>query len=260
MDVWCEPFVIWGGALIRTLIGALITIILGGVGAWARLSPVSAAARAHTTQSQSAEQTRKHALLTGGLHGAAIAAGGTYRFFYDPNPEAVVADLESFAKQSDAVVIGDVIANECHMALNERYITTDYRVRVIESLLGPHATGDEIILSVPGGRLQFPDGTAAQMEVKQFASPLNGDRLVVFGHQVKSTVLTGAMNEWAGRDVIYSPVMSTLSVISLSNDDSIQFRGRLTDPVVKAYHNKPVAGFLHDLRKAVKEAEKARRK
>jgi hypothetical protein len=226
------------------------------IGAWTRLSPLSAAPRLRVGQVSSTEQSRKHALLAGGLHAAAIAAGGTYRFFDDPNPDVVVADLGAFAKQSDIVVIGEVIANECHLAKNEKYITTDYRVRVLDSLLGIHKTGDEIVVSMPGGRVQFPDGTAAQMEVKQFASPLNGDRLVVFGRQVKSTIVTGAMTQWAGRSPIYAPV-STLSVISLPSDGSIQFRGRLTDPVVKAHQNKPAAAFLHDLRKAVKEAEKA---
>jgi hypothetical protein len=121
------------------------------------------------------------ALEAGGLHEAARLNGGHYtrRTEYDPHPYTF-GNVKALVRVSKNVVIGDVVEHRAHLMSSGQHITTDYRVRVAESLLGRIPEGDEIVLSVLGGTVVFSDGLSASVETSDFDRPRKGERILVF--------------------------------------------------------------------------------
>lgn len=198
------------------------------------------------------------ALREGGLHAAAKAAGGFYNLVMPGSPDIVVPDLTTLARVSDDVVIGEILSNESHLGPEGRYITTDYKVRVDEVLMGSLRNRDEIVLSVLGGRVEFGDGTAAQVSTTQFDKPTDGEKLALFLTAVKPENMSSGLRAFAGDLRVFGPTRGGLGLFGLPEQETrtVKSKGRSTDPVSRESRKKPKSIFLRDLKSAVKEAQR----
>jgi hypothetical protein len=191
------------------------------------------------------------AILRGGLHEAARVAGGYYKMNEPAGPDLIVTDLESIVRASDAVVVGRPKTNLCHLTASGRSITTDYRVVAGDVLYGDIPHGREIIVSVPGGRVQFDDGLVAEVAPIGLVRPAHESRVVMFlnRHRVPSAELTA----WANGDPVYQTTLGPMGMFTLGADDSsaITLHGHRRDPVMRANATASTGQFLQAVRSAV---------
>lgn len=127
------------------------------------------------TPQQVAEQ-RKLA-RTKGLESAAKVTGTyveTISFAAGGGP----ATWSELATLSETVVLGRVLKNVGVLTFNGHSVGTHFTVHVERALKGlPDKT---VHVLVPGGRFGFPDGTWAQVNVRNFAPPSDGQSAVWF--------------------------------------------------------------------------------
>src|SRR3712207_9046786 len=110
----------------------------------------------------------RDALRRGGLREAARLKGH-YVGEYNPHWDFGQFDVEALTKNSVAVVLG-VPSKKTASRLNKsgRVILTDYEVTVSEVFKGPLAAGNPVTVSLPGGRVEFEDGTSAELRARDF--------------------------------------------------------------------------------------------
>ena len=150
------------------------------------------------------------ALQREGLRGAA-AVTGTYV------GEALSADfgsptsLSALVSSSEIIVAATVIHNRCVMTRDGLSILTHYFARTDEVIKGTSPSNRELRLIVPGGRVAFPDGSWAQLNLKGFIRPETGESYVLFLKSASSLYRT----ENAIDDSSYMPVFGPLGVYHL---------------------------------------------
>src|SRR4051812_22562734 len=137
----------------------------------------------------------RDALRRGGLHEAARVSGGSYKTTGEAGPDVIVPDLTSLAEVSDAVVIGKPTSSMAHLTKNGLSITTDYRVVVGQTLSGDIPRDRQIVVSVPGGRVQFSDGLTAEVVILGLVAPEPQSRAVMFLE--KNGFATDELVSWA---------------------------------------------------------------
>ena len=151
-------------------------------------------------------------------------------------------DLDSITKKSAAVVIGTAISNLSRLSPDGKQITTDYQFQVSEVLKGKGVETGNIEVSLPGGRVVFEDGTAAQVNVPGFRKMENGKTYVLYlserGPEHSSFAVTG------GSQGIFEVVDGGLSV---------KPHGNALDPLAQKYKDEKAAkSFIKQARKAAK--------
>jgi hypothetical protein len=194
---------------------------------------------------------------------ARTAPSGEYRFTVDPNPDSEIPNVESIVRASDAIAIGETVDNQCHLSNNGAYITTDFRVRVTEPLFGSLRPNDTLVLSVMGGRVEFGDGTAAQMGTTHFKRPNDGERFVLFLKQFPARLVTAAMAAWANGAPVYVRTAGPMGIVGLpkpGQPGAVEFRGRKTDPVALAHRHSEEQTFVNAVREAIRTERKAERR
>ena len=112
------------------------------------------------------------ALNKQGIHAAArvngkfIAAVG-----FDRDKQKDPLTFSDLRDASDLVFVGRVLSNRSVLSANQKAIETHYEVRIDTLIKGPTKLG-QVTVVTPGGRLQFSDGTMAQMNTPGFARPM----------------------------------------------------------------------------------------
>jgi hypothetical protein len=159
-----------------------------------------------------------------------------------PAHSFVKFDLESITKKSAAVVIGTAVSNLSRLSPDGQQITTDYQFEVLEVLKGKGVETGNIEVSLPGGRVVFEDGTAAQVNVPGFRKMENGKTYVLYlserGPEHSSFAVTG------GPQGIFEVVDGGLSV---------KPHGTALDPLAQKYKvEKAAKSFIKEARKAAK--------
>ena len=201
----------------------------------------------------------RRALVQGGLRAAAKASGGHYVGKRGWDADYTYDSLEAIVKNSDVVLVGDILANGCHLSNRGDYITTDYRMIVRETLKGDVPLLSEVVFIAMGGKVLFDDGSSATLETIGFVPPNNGARVVIFGKNVPSTQISAGTSQFAGASSVYDLVQLSRGVIELpvNEDEKVKVKAtRADDPVSRQARAKSVRQFMHDLQKAVEKAEK----
>jgi hypothetical protein len=121
----------------------------------------------------------REALKRGGLR-AAAKLKGHYVAEYNPHWEWGKFDVETLTKNSAAVVVGRVTKKGDGRLLEGQVIFTDYEVAVEEVVKGDIKQAAPIILTVPGGRIDFEDGTSAEQTTPSFEHPRIGHTYTFF--------------------------------------------------------------------------------
>ena len=115
-----------------------------------------------------------------GLQEKARRGGGKLVSNLDFNTSAQKASLKDVVSGSQLVVIGTTESNVCRMSEDGKTIRTLYQVHIEEVLKGQGQPGRTITVSLPGGKVGFPEGGTAEVQTPWFKKMLNNRRYVLF--------------------------------------------------------------------------------
>jgi len=105
--------------------------------------------------------------------GGIPAAAAVYGLYQSDVPFGNVTkhDLSGMASISHAIVTGDVVAGHPRLTDDKQLIVTEYQVVLTRMLKGEGALelGRTIVVSIPGGALQFANGSTATISVEDGA-------------------------------------------------------------------------------------------
>lgn len=156
--------------------------------------------------------------------------------------EAIYADLEALASHSDVVVVGTAVQNVCQLTPEGDNITTNYEVRVDQTFKGAVKRGGAVRVGLPGGMVQFEDGTSAEVRVPGFRKMEDGKTYVLF------------LSEQKNRPGFFEVVGGPQGLFELSADSvTVKSHGRPIDVVASKYKDKDQRAFLKEVRDAAKK-------
>ena len=114
---------------------------------------------------------------------AAAAVAGTYRTTESFGGIDIAENLTGLAWASHIVVIGRVQSEKSVLSGDQRHINTEMQLRIERLFKGADvlSAGREIVVSVPGGRVVFPNGTSAEALLTTGPMPMKtGGRYLLF--------------------------------------------------------------------------------
>jgi hypothetical protein len=202
--------------LIISFIAITLISIIGIGSVWARFPG--------TQQSDNAndQQALVRALRHGGLREAAKLKGH-YVGDWDPNWDFSQLGVEALTKNSAAVIVG--VATKklgSRLAGEGKVILTDYEVSVQETIKGEVTPGGTITVSLIGGRVEFEDGTSAELRTPKFEHIKPGGLYTLF--------LSESQDGTSGR---YTLTGGPQGLVELVDDNTVKSHGRPTDPITK---------------------------
>lgn len=122
----------------------------------------------------------RDALRRGGLREAAKLKGH-YVGELDPHWDLALFDIELLTRYSAAVVMGATTKEiGGRLTAGGQLITTDYEFVVGETIKGAVTQGSTITVSLPGGRVQFEDGSSAELKTPTFERMRIGATYTIF--------------------------------------------------------------------------------
>jgi hypothetical protein len=190
---------------------------------------------------QADEQEMVQILRREGLRGAARVKGH-YIADFDAHWDIGSFDVEGLTKNSAAVVVGVAGRNlGGHLTSSGLAIVTDYEVVIQDTIKGDAVVGSTIVVSMVGGRVDFPNGTSAELRTPKFEHVRNGGSYTFFL-----------------ADVEKSPGKFTLTggpqgLVELAGDGSVRSHGREDDPIANESKRKNRQTFLEDVRESTKK-------
>ena len=125
------------------------------------------------------QRALKEAYERGGLREVAKLKG-VHVFKRDPHWAYGKFDIESLTKNSAAVIVGRITKKLDGRLIDGKAIFTDYEVAVEELVKGDLKQAKTIIVTVPGGRVFFEDGTSAEQVTPTFEHPHIGRAYALF--------------------------------------------------------------------------------
>jgi hypothetical protein len=134
---------------------------------------------ARQNQSKEDAAVLRDALRRGGLREAAKLKGN-YVAEYNPHWDWGQFTVEALTKNSAAVIVGRFTRKLDARLLDGKVISTDYEVAVEELVKGDLGRSETIVVSLPGGRIVFEDGTSAEQTTPSFEHPLMGRAYALF--------------------------------------------------------------------------------
>ena len=150
-------------------------------------------------------------------------------------------ELESLAKNSANVVVGTPIDSEARLSPDGQTITTEYHFKVLESLKGTLSSGETIVVSLPGGKIVFEDGTSAEVNTPDLEGMMNSQSYAIF-LSPRTTTSGGFSLTGAGQ-----------GLFELNNEkQSVKPHGHAVDPSQK-HKGENVEVFLDEVRSAIRK-------
>lgn len=151
-------------------------------------------------------------------------------------------DVKSLTRDSVIVVVGTPLQNVCKLSSDGESINTEYQVAMQEVLKGKIAQGSTITVNLPGGRVEFEDGTSAEIRTPGFRKMENGKTYALFLRENKAEgdafILVGGQQ----------------GLFEIPADGSgVNPHGLPIDEVVKQNKGKDVNSFLKEVRAAAKK-------
>ena len=200
------------GIAAALLIGA--TILLGGA--------LATSASAQLRQDDAGE---------GRLRLLAKANNGTHRETLNYEVEDPATSLEELANDSFLVVVGTAITNRSELTPRGGSIVMIHEVQVEDALKGRVRTGDSISVAVPGGRVEFDDGTTAQVSFRNYLQPRPGQRYLWFLQRVGPNATTTADTSLMP---LFEPSDGPLGIFQLASPRGIvQTSGLFREPLAR---------------------------
>jgi hypothetical protein len=125
------------------------------------------------------QRALKEAYERGGLRELAKLKG-VYVTEVNPHWKYGKFDIESLTKNSAAVIVGRFTKKLDARLIDGKVIFTDYEVAIEELVKGDLKQDKTIIVTVPGGRVFFEDGTSAEQTTPTFEHPHIGGAYALF--------------------------------------------------------------------------------
>jgi hypothetical protein len=225
----------------RLLIAAAICIVLAATflvvsGKGSRSSQPPA------RQNQTNDEALKvrEALKRGGLREAAKLKGN-YIAEYNPHWDWGQFSVEALTKNSAAVIVGRFTTKLDARLLDRKVIFTDYEVAVDELIKGDLNQAKTIVVTLPGGRIYFEDGTSAEQITPTFEQPHIGRAYTLF-----------LMQEDAVPSVFFLSG-GPQGMFDIEDSSSVRSHGRLEDPAAVETKGKNRESFLKDVRQQARK-------
>ena len=187
---------------------------------------------------------RDNAYSAGGLR-AAAAVTGSYREVISGHHGNNANTLDFLVQYSPVVVVGQILKNRTWLNATGRAITTDYEVFVDQSLKGDIRPGETLTVSILGGKVGFPDGSWAEVEIFDMLLPLNGERYVFFLRP--TTHEPGPAQRKAAAGELYTTSFQSRSLYRISDRGVITPKTYSQHPLFKAYAGKPERALIDDV-------------
>jgi hypothetical protein len=145
-------------------------------------------------------------------------------------------DLESLTKNSGNIIVGTPIYHASQLSSNGEQITTEYQIKVEQSLKGKLVVGAFVNVSLLGGKVVFDDGTSAEIKIPDLEGMENGRTYVLF--LSPEIGATGAFNlTGAGQ-----------GLFELSQDKGVKPHGHTVD-IVQKHKNQNPDSFLLEIKR-----------
>lgn len=218
-----------------------------------------AAAQDQTRRPQLDPATRQKqvdAMRAGGLRAAAQVTG-EFRGIEPAYTERDARTLQELVDLAELIVVGTIKTNRMWLTADGNKITTDYVIELERTLKGAAPGGAAVTVSMPFGRVTFPEGGTADIRIPSFTPPGPGQKFVLFLR--RSAYQATPEQRAAARGPLYTPYPKTLGIFQLSPE-----RGVLPKypdprhPIRTTYTNVSEGTFVTEIQTAV-EASKAGR-
>ena len=177
----------------------------------------------------------RNALRRGGVREAAKLKG-KYVAEYDPHWHWGMFSLEDLTKNSVAVIVGRFTKQLAAHIPDSRLIFTDYEVAVEELVKGDIKEAKTIVVTLPGGRMDFEDGTSAEQTTPSFERPVIGRTYTLF-----------LMREAALPSVFFL-VGGPQGMFDIEGSAGVKSHGRPDDPAAVETKGKNRESFLKNVR------------
>ncbi len=176
----------------------------------------------------------RDALRRGGLREAAKLKGHYVREFsghWGP------VGIESLTKNSTAVIVGRVTKQlGTELVEDGQIIVTYYEVTIEETIKGAVNRGNTIRISLPGGRVEFEDGTSAEVITPTFE------------HVQKNGVYALFLSQSDDAPDSYALFAGPQGVVEFDSNSQVRSRGQSTDPVANETKGRSTESFLKVVR------------
>jgi hypothetical protein len=116
-----------------------------------------------------------------GLHKAALASGGTYRTGGGSPPKYRMSDLNQLVTDSPTIVVATVANATAVLKDDGRFLFTNYRLNVTETIKGNFTKADE--LEMMGGTYTFSDGAVVNWVEPAWKTLRTGTAYILFLHR-----------------------------------------------------------------------------
>jgi hypothetical protein len=177
----------------------------------------------------------RKAVMREGLRGAAKLRGN-YVEELDPHWDWGRFDVKGLTKDSAAVIVGRFTKKlDAHLK-GSRVIDTDYEVSVEEIVKGDLKQRKTIVISVPGGRITFEDGTSAEQTTPTFEQPQIGRAYALF------------LTEDDAAPSVFSLSGGPQGLFDIEDSKGVKSHGRPDDPGAVETKGKGRDAFMNDLR------------
>lgn len=177
------------------------------------------------------------ALKHGGLREAAKLKGH-YIADFDPHWDFGQFDIEMLTKDSVAVIVGVMNKKlDSRLTTNGQVILTDYAVTVQEALKGELKAGDPVTVSLPGGHVDFEDGTSAELRTPKFEHMKEGGTYTLF------------LSKNETDQSLYTLTAGPQGLVEIIDNNRVKSHGRETDPINQQSKDKDRDTFLKEVRK-----------
>jgi hypothetical protein len=174
-----------------------------------------------------------------GLRGVAKLKG-SYVAESVPSGDRLTFDLEHLTKGSAAVIVGRFKKKLDARLIDNRAIFTDYEVAVEELVKGDLQQAN-IIVTVPGGRVVFEDGTSAELTTPTFEHPRIGSAYALF------------LTEEAAVPSVFFLSGGSQGIFDLEASAGVKSHGRPDDPGAVEAKGKSREAFMNDVREHAKK-------
>jgi hypothetical protein len=182
----------------------------------------------------------RKAYKRGGLREVAKLKG-IYVAEYNPHWDWGKFDVESLTKNSAAVIVGRFTKKLDARLIDSKVIFTDYEVAVEELLKGDIKQAQTIVVTLPGGRIFFEDGTSAEMTTPSFEHPLIGRAYTLF------------LMEEAAVPSVFFLSGGPQGMFDIEDSAGVKSRGRPDDPGAVETKGKSREAFMKNVREQARK-------
>jgi hypothetical protein len=182
----------------------------------------------------------RQALRRGGLREAAKLKG-VYVAEYNPHWDWSRFNLEALTKNSVAVIVGRFTRQLDARLPDRKVIFTDYEVAVEELVKGDIKQGQPIVVSLPGGRIFFEDGTSAEQTTPTFEQPVIGRAYTLF------------LMQEAAVPSVYFLSGGPQGMFSIEDNGGVKSHGRAEDPSAAETKGKDRESFMKEVRELARK-------